>query len=318
MGSRLTLEEHLKWSGVGERIGRIILVLADASTQIQKQILPSYMRSAAAINPSGDKQTALDVTADRIIIESLKDAKISVSQYASEEQEGVLTISPEGLYAVAADPCDGSKQQDISFPFGPIFTIFNTPISQNGKVFNGKTGRQSIVAAFYVLYGSTTALVYTAGNGTHQFLLDDNGFKLVRNAIRMNYSGNVNSPGASQLEWLEPHSKFIQALEKEGYRVSYSGALVSEMHRILIKGGGVFSYPSLFNHNSGKPKSDKLRVLYELFPMSFIFEQSSGRGSNGFTNLLDLVLSTLHQKSPAYLGSRKEVNMAEAYLGKHK
>ncbi len=158
----------------------------------------------------------------------------------------------------------------------------------------------------YVLYGPLTTLVYTAGKGTHEFIHDPAGnFVLSTESIRMNEKGSIYSPGGMRSEWTPEHERYIHALEQNDYKLRYSGGFVPDINQILLKRGGIFSYPALKDAPKGK-----LRLLFELQPMAFIIEQSGGAAIDGTTPILDLVPESLDQRSPVYIGSKHEVELA--------
>jgi len=171
---------------------------------------------------------------------------------------------------------------------------------------NGHT----LVAAMYILYGPLTTLVFTDGNGVHEFVLNPEGeYVLANENIKMQEKGKIYAIGGLKKDWTPEHKKYVEKLEEEGYKLRYSGGLVPDFNQILLKKGGVFTYPTLV----GKPEG-KLRLLFELQPMAFIIENAGGMATNGKERILDIIPKELHQRSAVYFGSKYEVELAKKYL----
>ena len=155
----------------------------------------------------------------------------------------------------------------------------------------------------YIVYGPLTTLVYCAGKGVDEFVLDQTGnFVLATENIIMAERGSLYSPGGQRTEWNSTHADFIGHLEAQGYKLRYSGCLVADFHQVLLDGGGIFSYPALKKDGAGK-----LRLLFEAQPLAFIVEQAGGSATNGERDILDLVAVDLDQRCPLYIGSKHEV-----------
>ena len=156
----------------------------------------------------------------------------------------------------------------------------------------------------------TATMNYTCKRGAHEFVLDPTGtYVLATEDIRIAEKGSIYSPGGLKKKWSRQHHAFIDALEKENYKLRYSGGLVGDINQILLKGGGLFTYPAL----SDNPDS-KLRILFELKPMSLIIEQAGGMATNGYKNILDLEPNDMDARSPIYIGSKCEVKLAKDFL----
>ena len=306
MHSKRILRTHLSNREVEHDLRRLISNLADSGKYINAAIRKSTRGIEGTVNAYGEEQAELDVLSDRLVSERLSlETSFAVCELASEEQGEIVTMDPHsGRYSVIMDPLDGSSLIDVNLAIGSIVGI------TEGQLLDGKTGRESLVAAMYIMYGPQTTLVYTAGDGVHEFVLDPVGnWVLEKENIQMQKQGNIYSPGGLRREWLPAHKHFIEQLEQEGYKLRYSGALVAEMNQLLIKGGGIFTYPALV----GVPNS-KLRLLMELQPMAMIMEQAGGRATNGIVDILNLKPETLDQRSPIYIGSKREVDLAREYL----
>jgi fructose-1,6-bisphosphatase I len=162
----------------------------------------------------------------------------------------------------------------------------------------------------YVLYGSETILVYSTGNGVHEFILDLAGnWVLSQENMRMETSGDTYSPGGKRKQWEQDHVDFIDFLEKTDYTLRYSGSLVADFHNIMVRCGGIFCYPKLVDRPNGK-----LRLLIELQPLAFIAEQANGKASDGNIAILDRVPTKLDECCPVYIGSTYEVDEAKKFL----
>jgi fructose-1,6-bisphosphatase I len=239
---------------------------------------------------------------------------------ASEEEPGIIQI-PEhfrcGKYALLFDPLDGSSNIDVNVPVGTIFSVVR-------KITRGRHGEMEDllqpgrrqVAAGYIIYGSSTMLVYTTGQGVHGFTLDPSigEFLLSHPNIRIPDDGRYLSVNDSYEQLWDENVKSLmrryRGLEggTRALSVRYVGSLVADFHRNLL-GGGIFAYPA--NRKSGK---GKLRLLYEANPLGFIVEQAGGAASDGMIRVLDVLPTELHQRTPLYIGSKSCVEMAKEAL----
>jgi fructose-1,6-bisphosphatase I len=199
---------------------------------------------------------------------------------------------------VTLDPLDGSSLLDVNLSVGTILGIWK------GTVMQGE-----LVAAAYVVYGPTTTLVFSTGNGVHEYLLQKGHCTLLQENITLKEKGSIYSIGGLRKDWTLAHTAFIAALEENGYKLRYSGGLVPDVHQLLLKGGGIFTYPALADAPAGK-----LRLFFELCPFAFLVEHAGGLAINGKQRILEISRTTLHQRSPIYLGSKKEVEAAKKYL----
>lgn len=246
-------------------------------------------------NASGDTQLELDIKCDMIVEEELSKLP-SVHTLSSEEKEHPITLHKDGKYFIAYDPLDGSSLIDVNLSVGSIFGIYD-----------GKFDAKNMVAACYIVYGPRVEMVF-AHNKTKLHLLQGEDFEFVKE-IRLNEKGKLNAPGGTQKHWQKFHKELIDSLFNEGYRLRYSGGMVPDLHQILLKGGGLFSYPN----TSDRPKG-KLRKLFEVFPFAFIFEKAFGEGSDGYQRLLELECDGIHDTSQCFFGSYYEITkVKEAY-----
>jgi fructose-1,6-bisphosphatase I len=222
---------------------------------------------------------------------------------------------PIGRYTLLYDPIDGSSNVDINLNVGSIFSIRQ----QQGIDLDGEArdllqdGRQQI-AAGYILYGPSTMLVYSLGNGSgvHAFLLDPSlgEFILAQENIKIPEHGPVYSTNEGNFwQWEDAIRDYTRYVHRhEGYTARYSGALVGDIHRILFQ-GGVFFYPGTMKQPQGK-----LRLLYEVAPLAFLIEQAGGKASNGRQNILDIVPDRLHMRTPVVIGSPEDVSLVESFI----
>ena len=317
-------QERLHPEATGELSG-ILVDLALAAKMIAMKVrmagVIDILGAAGTDNVQGEHQQKLDVIANEIVVKAM-DHGGRLCAMASEEEADVIPI-PDGFklgkYLLMFDPLDGSSNIDVNVPVGTIFSVVKKH-SRNGPRGELKDflqpGRKQ-VAAGYVIYGSSTMLVYTTGQGAHGFTLDPSigEFLLSHPDIRIPSTGRYLSVNDSYEPLWEPGVRTLMRRYRgiEGDRkplnVRYVGSLVADFHRNLL-GGGVFAYPA----NAKSPKG-KLRLLYEANPLAFIVEQAGGAATDGRTRILDVTPTELHQRTPLYIGSKDEVELAAAALG---
>lgn len=291
-------------AGVETELRRLIWQIAVTGKYISARIHESNRKLAGFKNIYGEEQLALDRSADEILFDQLRHSGF-VREYASEERENVISLGRGNEpYVVTADPLDGSSLVDTNLAIGTIIGI------HRDSVFS--SGRKTMVAAMYITYGPLITMVYTAGKGTHEFVLNREGeYVLSQENMKMKEKGSIYSVGGLRLEWTPGHLRYVESLESDGYKLRYSGGFVPDINQVLIKQGGVFTYPALRKNPRGK-----LRLLFELQPMAFIMEQAGGRASDGASEILDIPVTEIGQCSPVYIGSRSEVEKAKEYLEK--
>jgi len=239
-------------------------------------------------NSSGETQLELDIKCDMIIEEEFSKVP-SVHTIASEEKEHEDLLHEDGEYYIAYDPLDGSSLIDVNLSVGSIFGIYK-----------GGFGAEKMVAACYVVYGPRVEMVF-AHNKVKLYLLQAGEFEFVKE-IRLNEKGKLMAPGGTQQNWPTYHKAMIDGFFQEGYRLRYSGGMVPDLHQILLKGGGLFSYPA----TSDKPHG-KLRRLFEVFPFAFVYQKAGGMAVDGKVDLLTLGFNGVHDTSPCFFGSKSEV-----------
>ncbi|NCB53841.1 MAG: class 1 fructose-bisphosphatase, partial [Epsilonproteobacteria bacterium] len=222
-----------------------------------------------------------------------------IKEIVSEEKEGKTPLHVDGIYSIGYDPLDGSSLIDVNLSVGSIFGIY-----EGG--FAGK----NLKAAVYVVYGPRVELVIAHENVTLYRLNQKGEFVLIKE-IKLGAKGKLNAPGATQMGWEPRHKALIDAIFADGYRLRYSGGMVPDLHQILLKGGGLFSYPA----TSDVPKG-KLRMIFEVFPFAFVYEKAGGAAINGKTRLLDLAPSHPHDTTPCFFGSQTEIERVKQCYAK--
>ncbi|HHH19143.1 MAG TPA: class 1 fructose-bisphosphatase [Campylobacterales bacterium] len=249
-------------------------------------------------NSSGEDQLKLDVQSDLIIEKAFANVP-SVKAIVSEEKEGVLHLSETGKYTVCYDPLDGSSLIDVNLSVGSIFGIYE-----------GELKGENLVASAYVVYGPRVELMIATREGKPTFYrATHREFRKVKE-VDINQGTKLNASGGTQKNWSPEHKAFINTLFKEGYQLRYSGGMVPDLHQILLKGGGLFSYPG----TEDKPKG-KLRQLFEVIPFALMYEQAGGEAVNDKgERLMELIPEHPHDTSPCFFGSSVEITaMREAY-----
>lgn len=267
--------------------------------KIDHEIKTEDLGYSDSSNSSGEDQLKLDVKSDYIIEEAFKDVSI-VKSLVSEEKEGILELHSEGKYTICYDPLDGSSLADVNLSVGSIF-----------GVYEGELEAKNLVASAYVVYGPRIELVVaTKGEKPKHYRAQEGLFNFI-SEITLDEKGKLNAPGGTQQNWASHHKTFVDALFAEGYRLRYSGGMVPDLHQILLKGGGIFSYPS----TSDKPDG-KLRQLFEVIPFAFIYEQAGGQAINDKgVRLMELIPEHPHDTSPCFFGSNYEVNALRTAYG---
>jgi fructose-1,6-bisphosphatase I len=291
--------------------------------EINKAGLVDITGAAGLENVQGEEQQKLDVYANEKFKAALA-ARGVVCGIASEEEDKYVTFeaahSREGDYVVLMDPLDGSSNIDVNVSVGTIFSIYRriSPVGEPVTEADFLQPGHEQVAAGYVVYGSSTMLVYTTGNGVNGFTLDPSlgVFCLSHPNMQMPESGKIYSVNeGNYIHFPDGVKKYIKYCQEEDsatqrpYTSRYIGSLVSDFHRNLIK-GGIYLYPTARNYPNGK-----LRLLYECNPMAFLAEQAGGKAiSAPGQNIMDLKPTELHQRTPFFVGSKKMVEKVEEFL----
>jgi len=289
----------------------IVVAAKIISNTVNKAGLINILGKAGYDNVQGEEVQKLDEFANSTLVRVMSYGG-QVGAMASEESEDVITIDgglPRGRYLLLFDPLDGSSNIDVNISVGTIFSIFKCEERAGGEYGEEdflRPGREQ-VAAGYVLYGSSTMLVYTTGSGVHGFTLDPGvgEFILSHENIRIPEKGSIYSINEGNTQyWNEWTSEYLAGLKGASRKARYVGSLVSDFHRNLLK-GGVFLYPADKRATSGK-----LRLLYEANPLAFIVEQAGGAAINGPERIMDVQARSLHERTPLIIGSKIDVEEA--------
>jgi len=291
------------------------------SLEVNKAGLVDILGFTGDNNVHGEQVKKLDMYAHDMMVRAM-DHGGHLCAMASEEEEDIIHIPPHfhvGKYVLLFDPLDGSSNIDANVSIGTIFSIYKrvSPDNQPGTTEDCLQPGHQQVAAGYVIYGSSTMLVYTAGNGVHGFTLDPafGEFILSHKNIQTPKKAKIYSINeGNYLYWHPGLKKYIKYLQEEDtatdrpYSSRYIGSMVADIHRNLLY-GGIFMYPADSRNPNGK-----LRLMYECNPMAFIIEQAGGRASNGKQRMLDIQPEKLHQRIPIFIGSEDDVKMVEKFM----
>lgn len=325
----ITVQQHIisNQRRHSEATGEFSFLLSGIT--IATKVLASKVRKAGLVdifgatgeqNVQGESVQKLDRIANDLLMHCIGYRR-SVGALASEENETVVDLTEtgrSGKYLVLFDPLDGSSNIDVNIPTGTIFSILVRP--DRGEWSEGGDVQSEIlqagarqVAAGYVLYSGATTLVYTTGNGVHQFVLDPEigAFVLVKEGLAVParkrvYSVNEANSGTFPKE-VQEYLAWTKT-EAAGYSSRYVGSFVADFHRILMQ-GGCFLYPPTHNAPGGK-----LRLMYEANPMAFLIEQAGGVAIDGATRILDKTPKKLHERTPLYIGSKDEIAIIDGFL----
>ena len=294
----------------------IALAAKIISREVTKAGLVDILGATDEENVHGEQVQKLDLFANDVIFRALDHTGL-VACMASEESNGLIPIPdkfPAGEYVVIFDPLDGSSNIDVNVSIGTIFSIHRKRSKGERGVLEDclQPGTRQ-VAAGYIVYGSSTMLVYTSGAGVHGFTLDPSIGEFLLSHPQMRIPDppkkvySINE--AYYTRWSREQQRLVTHLKTDGgFGSRYIGSFVADIHRTLLQ-GGLFMYPA----DRDNPKG-KLRLLYEAAPMAMIVEQAGGRGSDGSKRLMEIQPESLHQRTPLYMGSSAFVEMAEAYL----
>lgn len=293
--------------------------------EVNKAGLVDILGAHGETNIQGEDQQKLDVYANEVFIDTLINREI-VCGIASEEEDDFITVkghngAHDNKYVVLMDPLDGSSNIDVNVSVGTIFSIYRriTPVGQPVQMKDFLQPGNQQVAAGYIIYGTSTMLVYTTGHGVNGFTLNPaiGTYYLSHPKMKFPETGKIYSMNEGNYihfpKGVKNYIKYCQ--EEEGdrpYTSRYIGSLVSDIHRNMIK-GGIYIYPK-----SSKVANGKLRLLYECNPMAFITEQAGGKASDGYRRILDIEPIELHERVPFFCGSRKMVEKAEEFMEYYK
>lgn len=317
----LLLHQKLTPQATGQFTGLLydlILSGKSISQRINKAGLLDILGGTGEINIQGESVQKMDSIANRILLYRMERSG-SVCAMGSEEEPELVRVDPQfprGDYILIFDPLDGSSNIDVNINVGTIFSILRRPAGRHGDVTLDDVLQPGIqqVGAGYILYGPSTMLVLSTGQGVHGFTLDPGvgEFLLSHPDMKIPEQGAIYSVNDGYWRYWDVKTRkameyFRNATTAVGnnYSSRYVGALVADFHRTLVK-GGIYMYPP----DSRKPQG-KLRLMCEANPLAFLAEQAGGRASNGHSRILELQPSQLHERTPLFIGSRKDVEMVE-------
>lgn len=289
----------------------IALASKVVNREVNKAGLIDIMGASGAVNNTGDQQQKLDVLANIRFTRALMKGG-EVCALVSEESDTYVDLNNEGKYVIAIDPLDGSSNIDVNVSIGTIFSIYRrkslagTPIREEDILQKGSEQ----VAAGYILYGSSTMLVYTTGHGVNGFTYEPSlgEYFLSHPDMQMPETGKIYSVNeGSANSFSEGVKNYLSYCKDNNYTARYIGSLVADFHRNMLK-GGIYIYPA-----TAKDKNGKLRLMYECNALAFIAEQAGGKASTGKERILDIEPTELHQRVPFFVGSKKMVEKAESY-----
>jgi fructose-1,6-bisphosphatase I len=327
MDKVITIERHIleQQKQYPEATGILTSILYDfalagkiIARETTRAALEDILGLTGRFNVQGEEVAKLDQYANAAIVR-LNQYTGRLAVMASEEIPDVIPIPDEfaiGRYVLLFDPLDGSSNIDYSVSIGSIFAVLRrkSPEGTPGTTEDCLQPGRNIIAAGYVLYGPSTMMVYSAGNGVHGFTLDQTvgEFLLTHPNIHIPQKPKFYSVNQGyERYWAREIQEYTQHLQHRDFKLRYIGSLVSDFHRNLL-GGGIFYYPA----DSKDPRlpHGKLRLLYEANPLAFLAEHAGGGASDGRQPILDIQPTELHQRTPLFIGNRDLVELAEAYI----
>lgn len=328
---RHIIEEERK---IPEATGQLSDLLQDIalsckiiSLEVNRAGLVDIIGLTGDVNVQGEEVKKLDEYANEILTNSMKVGGHTCA-FCSEEEESFIPVEPvyahnvlENKYICHFDPLDGSSNIDANISIGTIFSIYRRVSSKGpGTIDDCLQPGYKQVAAGYVVYGSSTIMVYTAGKGVHGFTLDPSVGEFILSYENMKIPErakiySINEGNYSK--WSDGMQKYVDYVKENDkqdgrpYSSRYVGSLVADFHRNLLY-GGIFAYPA-----DNKNKNGKLRLMYEANPLSYIVEQAGGKASDGKKRILEIVPDALHQRTPLFIGSSYDVTMIEKFLNEY-
>jgi fructose-1,6-bisphosphatase I len=291
-------------------IGQIALVGKIISGSLRRAALEGLLGLTGKENVQGEKVKKLDKIGNDLFVRSFDYVDLIAALVSEELEKPLVLSSPDrpGKYIVLIDPVDGSSNLDVNGAVGSIFSVHVLDGTVEESILRKGTEQ---IAAGYIMYGPSTQLVFTTGEGVHRFVLDEEigEFVLDRGGLRMPENGKTFSCNFGNYEkWTSPPKRFADALiagVNDRYSLRYSGALVADLHRIL-QGGGIYIYPEDEKRTEGK-----LRLLYECAPLAMLAEQAGGGATTGKMRVMAIQPASIHQRIPFAIGSLSEIRMYE-------
>ena len=323
--TEFVIEQQSEYPNATGELTRILNDIGIAAKFVNREVnragLGEVMGYVGEVNVQGEEQKKLDVYANNQFIAALRSGG-QVCAIGSEENEEIIIfdegIARHGKYVVAMDPLDGSSNIESNVSIGTLFSIYLRRTVRGPATLEDfmQPGR-NLVAAGYVIYGSSTMLVYTTGNGVNGFTLDPSVGLFILSHPNMAYSENGTIYSINEANYIyfpEGVKQYIQYCQEDDkatnrpYSTRYIGSMVADIHRNMIR-GGIFIYPG-----TTKSKNGKLRLLYECNPVAFLAEQAGGKASDGYNRILDIQPKSLHERSPLFVGPKSMVETAEKFM----
>ncbi len=313
--NRFILEEERSHPKATGSLSLALTALTSAARIISSHVrmagLADILGSTKNINIQGEEVQKLDVLSNNILIQHLSDSGQFFALASEELDEPVFPEKGKnGKYTIAFDPLDGSSNINVNVSIGTIFSIHKKVKGNIQDIL--QEGRKQ-VAAGYIVYGSSTMLVYSTGNGVNGFTLDPSVglFLLSHPRMELPERGKIYSINeANYSKWDKKLKSYVDSLKEKNSSARYIGSMVADIHRTLIK-GGIFCYPADLKNKNGK-----LRLLYEVAPMSFLIEQAGGKATTGSKDTLSIKPESIHQRAPVFLGSKSNVEELLTFLKK--
>lgn len=311
-----------------EELLRILTAIRLAAKIVSREVNKAGLSdcvigTAGKTNVQGEVQTSLDVFANKLFVQCLRNRNI-VCGLVSEEEDVVIQVNEkhrtENHYIVLMDPLDGSSNVDVNIPVGTIFSVIRrkTPAKSDPELSDFLQDGNSVIAAGYVLYGSATMLVFSVGQGVHGFTLDPSIGTLYLTHPNMRFpklaypsEGIYSVNEGNYKSFSKGVQMYLGKCKERQQSARYVGSLVADFHRNLIK-GGIYMYPP-----TAKDKSGKLRLLYECNPIAFLAEQAGGKASTGAGRVMDVKPSHIHERVPFFVGPTEMVEEVEMYLNQY-
>jgi fructose-1,6-bisphosphatase I len=320
--SRHIIAEEHKHTGTTGEFSSLLEQVAFAGKLLAREInraaLSGKLGTVGEVNPTGDVQKKLDVIGNEIMMDAFARSHL-VAGIASEElkEAELMSTAPEARYLLCMDPLDGSSNTDVNAPLGTIFGIYRRLQTGPLEIDEFLQVGSKLIAAGYILYGTSTVLVYSVGHGVYGFTLDQSigEFILSHENIRCPKAGQVYSANVGRHKDWEPgvqqYLDYITDRDKASGRphsLRYTGALVADLHRCLLD-GGIYFYPADPGNKNGK-----LRLLYECAPLGYVAEQAGGLASTGRGRVLEVKPESIHQRTPVAIGSAENVSLYEKFV----
>lgn len=317
--NQFILEKQAEYPGATGEFSGLLHHLAIAAKKVHREVnkagLADILGRVGSINVQGEEQQKLDMFADRIFLDELR-ASGQCCGVATEENTDIIVFNEglcrDGKYIICMDPLDGSSNIDVNVSVGTIFSIYKrlSPVGHELTLEDFLQKGCDQIAAGYIIYGSSTMLVYSTGNGVNGFTLDTSigEFCLSHPDIKMPENGKLYSINEGNYlnfpRGVKKYIKYCQEIDpvtQRPYTTRYIGSLVADFHRNMLK-GGLFLYPPTSAHPRGK-----LRLIYECNPVAFLAEQSGGLATDGAVDILTIKPKTIHERVPIYVGSKNMV-----------